>query len=253
MRRAFTLIELLVVISIIALLIAILLPALGAARDSARRAQCLANQRQMATATTAFAADDSGGRLIPARRDSTSWTQHAINHGFVNGQSIAGAVEFMDYGYPLELWGDPGRDDFTPIFNPGSFAHTVHGYQYFGGMEFWTAVPGVSGQIPGLSPVTLDDMNSQQTLVADVAFKEGNNAWGVLSGDPSNINNVAGWAAGSPAHGMNNGLPKGGNHVFGDGSGSWIDFSRMRNLHSWSSARIFYYYQEDLGDQIPPL
>jgi prepilin-type N-terminal cleavage/methylation domain-containing protein len=55
--RAFTLIELLVVISIIALLIALLLPSLSAAREAARRAVCLSNTRQLAVATTIYAAD----------------------------------------------------------------------------------------------------------------------------------------------------------------------------------------------------
>ncbi len=55
--RGFTLIELLVVISIIALLVGILLPALGAARKTAQNSQCLSNVRQMDTSAMAFAAD----------------------------------------------------------------------------------------------------------------------------------------------------------------------------------------------------
>ncbi|WP_432799432.1 type II secretion system protein [Poriferisphaera sp. WC338] len=62
--KAFTLIELLVVISIIALLVGILLPALGAARDTARSATCLSNQRQILTAHHAYIVDYQGSFVI---------------------------------------------------------------------------------------------------------------------------------------------------------------------------------------------
>ena len=73
--KGFTLIELLVVVSIIALLISILLPSLGKAKEMANRAHCAANLRGIAIANNVYAQDnaDSGSptALFPDRRTAT--------------------------------------------------------------------------------------------------------------------------------------------------------------------------------------
>jgi len=85
-RHAFTLIELLVVISIIALLIAILLPALGAARESARNTQCAAQLKQVQTSWYAFLSDN--------QEPVGSW---AVNGGIDTGIGNHWYQELSDY------------------------------------------------------------------------------------------------------------------------------------------------------------
>lgn len=92
--KAFTLIELLVVISIIALLVAILLPALRAARESARTISCSSNLRQMMIAINAYAANEKDF-LIPAGylhngagTLTESWAQILVREGYIQGSAI---------------------------------------------------------------------------------------------------------------------------------------------------------------------
>jgi prepilin-type N-terminal cleavage/methylation domain-containing protein len=81
-RRGFTLIELLVVIAIIALLMSILMPALGVAREQGRRAVCAQNEKNMGLGLNLYANDYNG--MLPLNEvdrwlfDVSYWTTDII-------------------------------------------------------------------------------------------------------------------------------------------------------------------------------
>jgi prepilin-type N-terminal cleavage/methylation domain-containing protein/prepilin-type processing-associated H-X9-DG protein len=108
LRRAFTLVELLVVIAIIGILIAMLLPAVQAARESARRTQCVNNLKQL-------------GLAMHTYEDAKKKLPNGVNpHGCCWGTWQVLVLPYMEQEALFESYQNWGRVTANPTFSNGT-------------------------------------------------------------------------------------------------------------------------------------
>ena len=100
--KAFTLIELLVVIAIIAVLMAILMPTLRAAKDHARRIHCVSNVKTLALGWFIYQ-DDNDGELVPGHTNPGQWP------GVGRQTGPSGCEYWPLWPGPRRWWLLPGR------------------------------------------------------------------------------------------------------------------------------------------------